>query len=69
MRGFLLVSIVYLFYGWVMQPKTDPTWIAHSKFLGLIKKTDNAFEKLASKAEKKIPQNDSNGRHWFGGSG
>ncbi len=65
-RGFLLVAIVYLFYGWVVQPKADPQWIAHSKFIGLIKKTDTAFEKLASKAEKKIPQNTVNAkRTWF----
>ena len=66
-RGFALVCILYLFYGWVMQPKNDPQWIAHSKFLTLIKKTDNAFIKLAGKAEEKIPKNTTDGkRTWFG---
>jgi membrane protein required for colicin V production len=69
-RGFAIVCVLYLFHGWVMQPKNDPAWIAHSKFLSLIKKTDNAFVKLAGKAEAKIPKNETDGRRtWFGKGG
>ena len=56
-RGFIVVCLLYLFYGWVEQPKADPPWIAKAKFLPLIKKTDDVFLKLIAKAEVKIPQN------------
>ena len=58
-RGFVLVCLLYLFYGWVAQPENgkDPEWIAHSAFLPLIKDTNAQFLALVSDAEAKIPQN------------
>jgi membrane protein required for colicin V production len=64
-RGFILVCLLYLFYGWVAQPPgstKDPKWIEHSHFLALIKVTNAQFMKLVSKAEKAIPQNPTAGR-------
>jgi membrane protein required for colicin V production len=58
-RGFIIVCLLFLFYGWVVQPKNDPAWIQKSKFLPLIKKTDNAFEVFALKAQDRIPVNTS----------
>jgi len=58
-RGFVLVCLLYLFYGVVMQPEggKDPQWIAHSAFLPLIHKTNDEFVALMSRAAEKIPQN------------
>ena len=64
-RGFILVCLLYLFYGWVAMPphnNKDPEWIAHSRFLALIKMTNAQFMKLIAKAEKAIPQNPTAGR-------
>jgi membrane protein required for colicin V production len=56
-RGFLVVAILFLFYGWVVQPKKDPTWIANAQLLPLIKKTDQAFVDIVGAAQDKIPLN------------
>ena len=63
-RGFILVCLLYLFYGWIAPTpgSKDPKWIAHSHFLALIKVTNAQFMKLAQKAEKAIPQNPTAGR-------
>jgi membrane protein required for colicin V production len=56
-RGFMVVAVLFLFYGWVVQPKKDPTWIANAKLLPLIKKTDKAFIDIVAAAQEKIPVN------------
>lgn len=56
-RGFLVVAILFLFYGWVVQPKKDPAWIASAKLLPAIKKTDQAFVDIVGAAQDKIPLN------------
>ena len=63
-RGFVVVCLLYLFYGLVMQPEDgkDPEWIAHSAFLPLIHKTNEEFLALMSDAEQKIPQNPQAGK-------
>ncbi len=67
-RGFILVCLLYLFYGAVALPPKkngkveDPPWIAHSHFLALIKVTNAQFMKLVDKAEQAIPQNPTAGK-------
>jgi len=65
-RGFVLVCLLYLFYGWVAMPPKDgakdPSWMAHSHFLALIKMTNAQFMKLVDKAEIAIPQNPTAGK-------
>lgn len=56
-RGFFVVAILFLFYGWVVQPKKDPAWIASARLLPAIKKTDQAFVDIVGTAQDKIPLN------------
>lgn len=63
-RGFILVCLLYLFYGAVALPgknAKDPEWIAHSHFLALIKMTNAQFMKLVDRAEHTIPRNPTAG--------
>jgi membrane protein required for colicin V production len=62
-RGFVLVCLLYQFYGWVAKdPHHDPAWIADSRFLPLIRDTNEAMLGLVSRAEQKIPENPTAGR-------
>lgn len=49
-RGFILVALIYLFYGWTTSPSQRPAWITNARFLPLIEDTNEVFVRFAEGA-------------------
>ena len=42
-RGFLLVTIAFLFFNWLVRPQTQPQWVTDARTHALLKETGNSI--------------------------
>lgn len=50
-RGFVLVCLVYLFYGWVAPSENEPKWLKEAALIPAVKATNKVFVGLVAKGE------------------
>jgi membrane protein required for colicin V production len=45
-RGLLIVAIAFLFFDWLVPPRTQPAWVTGAKSISLLKGTDEWLQSL-----------------------